>query len=431
MAPGVTRLVPISAFPHIGGLKAQLVTLTGVAIGIVLNLLLRVEAGAAVSIALSSVIAAWVLGDGAPVACLAWQARKSRCEPLPVFWRRIFVKFIGLCALTGTIILACSTFPFLEQSAAIEWLIGAGTIEFGLVAVAVGTAIAYLAATDRLSETPDDYLYQVGRAVLLLGFREADVLFAIRVVIIKCFFLVLMFSAGMTAFADLANDPAWNHSVFSAHWFDGVVRLIYLVDVILAAGGYIATFKLFGWHIRATETTPLGWIACLLCYDPFYPLISRSFLPYGDGPGWAALLQEGSPVFYAWSVATLVLHLIYVWATVCFGPRFSNLTDRGIVTGGPYRLTKHPAYIAKNMAWWLLLLPGFIASGPIEGLKRAGMLAIVSFVYFQRARAEERMLSANPDYQAYCAKISEWGLLASLRRLSRRYIALCFRSRLP
>jgi protein-S-isoprenylcysteine O-methyltransferase Ste14 len=247
-------------------------------------------------------------------------------------------------------------------------------------------------------------------------FREEDVLFALRLLAIKCFFLVLMFSGGMAAFSDLTDKPAWAFPPISAAWFEGLLRLAFLLDVVLAAGGYIATFKLFGWHVRATETTALGWLVCLICYEPFFPAISHAFVPYGEGPGWETVIEEGSPVFILWSVATLFCTVIYVWATVAFGPRFSNLTHRGLITSGPYRFIKHPAYVSKNIAWWLFAAPSFIASGLAEGLARAGMLAIVSLIYVMRARAEERMLSRDPAYRDYAESVAAHGLLAMAKR---------------
>ncbi|MGY3611445.1 hypothetical protein ACWGRJ_47265, partial [Bradyrhizobium sp. Lot11] len=171
--------------------------------------------------------------------------------------------------------------------------------------------------------------------------------------VIKCFFLVLMFSGGMASLAELFEKPAWTFPPLSAAWFEGLMRLVFLFDTVLATGGYIATFKLFGWQIRATETTVLGWLVCLICYEPFFPAVSHGFVPYGEGPGWESVIQEGSAIFLLWSVATLLCTVIYLWATVAFGPRFSNLTHRGIITTGPYRFLKHPAYVSKNIAWWL------------------------------------------------------------------------------
>ncbi len=56
---------------------------------------------------------------------------------------------------------------------------------------------------------------------------------------------------------------------------------------------------------------------------------------------------------------------VYAWATVAFGFRFSNLTDRGIITNGPYAWTKHPAYVSKNLFWWFAVLPFFAVTGSV------------------------------------------------------------------
>ena len=58
-----------------------------------------------------------------------------------------------------------------------------------------------------------------------------------------------------------------------------------------------------------------------------------------------------------WGSTILVCIAVYSWATISFGIRFSNLTNRGIITNGPYRYTKHPAYIAKNLSWWMESVP--------------------------------------------------------------------------
>jgi protein-S-isoprenylcysteine O-methyltransferase Ste14 len=392
-------------------------TLAGVFVGVTLSLHFQLEPGSAMAVSLLSILSAWILAEGLPTARRGWRLRQKCEEPRALFWRRIVTKLVGLCALVGLVVIACSAFPFFAQSAAVEWFVAAGYATLGPLAALALATIVYVALTDLISEEPDDYLNQIGRAVLMQDFRESDVLFALRVVAIKSFFLVLMFSGGMASLSWLAKNPMWTLPLFSASWFDGAVRLVYLVDVILAASGYVATFKLFGWHVRATETTALGWLVCLACYEPFFPAISHAFVPYGEGPGWSGTITEGSALFIVWSIATLAFHVIYVWATVAFGPRFSNLTNRGIITTGPYRFVKHPAYLAKNTAWWLSSIPGFVASGLTDGLIRALMLAIISFIYFQRARAEERMLSVDPAYRAYAENIAARGLWPRARRL--------------
>ncbi|MBY3256254.1 hypothetical protein HFO09_18970 [Rhizobium laguerreae] len=377
---------------------------------------LQLGPGIGMALALICLVATWIVIDGAPTVQQAWVSRKRKDEAPAIFWRRIGTKLVGLAALLGVVVIACSVFPFFTQSSAVRWIIEAGHTTIPLSIALAGVTIFYVAITDLVAEEPDDYLNQVGRAVLMQDFREEDVLFALRLLAIKCFFLVLMFSGGMAALSDLAERPAWAFPPLSAAWFEGLLRLTFLLDTLLAAGGYVATFKLFGWHVRATETTVLGWLVCLICYEPFFPAISHAFVPYREGPGWEHLIQEGSAVFILWSVATLFCLLIYVWATVAFGPRFSNLTHRGIITSGPYRFMKHPAYVSKNIAWWLVAIPGFLASGLAEGLARAGMLAIVSLIYLLRARAEERMLSRDPAYRDYAERVAAHGLLAMAKR---------------
>jgi len=368
------------------------------------------------AISVFCLLVAWIVVDGLPAARRSWASRERRDEVPAAFWRRIGTKLVGLAALLGVVVIACSVFPFFTQSSAVRWFIEASHTTIPISIALAAATVLYIVATDQVAEEPDDYLHQVGRAALMQDFREEDVLFALRLLAIKCFFLVLMFSGGMTALADLADKPAWAYPPLSAAWFEGLMRLVFLLDVVLAAGGYIATFKLFGWHVRATETTALGWLVCIICYEPFFPAISHAFVPYGNGPGWETVIQEGSNVFILWSVATLFCAIIYVWATVAFGPRFSNLTHRGIITSGPYRFIKHPAYVSKNIAWWLFAFPSFIASGLAEGLARAGMLAIVSLIYVMRARAEERMLSRDPAYRDYAESVAAHGLLAMAKR---------------
>ena len=109
-------------------------------------------------------------------------------------------------------------------------------------------------------------------------------------------------------------------------------------------------------------------------------------------------------------VPLAVLTGVYAWATVAFGLRFSNLTHRGIITNGPYRFTKHPAYLAKNLFWWLFALPFLTLSGSwTEGLRNTVLMGVVSGVYYWRARTEERHLGADPAYRAYAAWMDRHG----------------------
>ncbi|MCK5472226.1 DUF1295 domain-containing protein, partial [Candidatus Gracilibacteria bacterium] len=72
--------------------------------------------------------------------------------------------------------------------------------------------------------------------------------------------------------------------------------------------------------------------------------------------------------------------------------------NRGIVSRGPYRFVRHPAYLAKNLAWWFEFLPF---------LNPALFLSLLAWnaIYILRAFTEERHLRADPDYRKYQKKV--------------------------
>ena len=74
--------------------------------------------------------------------------------------------------------------------------------------------------------------------------------------------------------------------------------------------------------------------------------------------------------------------------------------SRGIVTKGAYAIVRHPAYICKNLFWWIVLIPAI----PNTPLAIFGMVFWTVMYYF-RAITEERHLMCDPDYQVYCGKV--------------------------
>src|SRR5690606_33230096 len=98
-----------------------------------------------------------------------------------------------------------------------------------------------------------------------------------------------------------------------------------------------------------------------------------------------------------------------------FGLRFSNLSWRGLVNTGPYRYTKHPAYLSKNIYWWLHTVPFVGVASNMDLLRNLLGLSFVSMVYYIRAKTEEHHLMAFPEYHDYSQYINKKGLLARLK----------------
>ncbi|MEM9193162.1 MAG: isoprenylcysteine carboxylmethyltransferase family protein [Myxococcota bacterium] len=70
---------------------------------------------------------------------------------------------------------------------------------------------------------------------------------------------------------------------------------------------------------------------------------------------------------------------------------------RGLVERGPYRWLRHPAYAAELL---MVLACALVAPWPSAPLA----LGAAAFVGL-RIRAEERLLSTDDDYQAYCKRV--------------------------
>ena len=95
---------------------------------------------------------------------------------------------------------------------------------------------------------------------------------------------------------------------------------------------------------------------------------------------------------------------IYCWSTVVFGLRFSNLTNRGIVCAGPYKVLRHPAYASKNLSWWLALICYMVVQGQVLWISVL-MLVVINVTYFLRGITEERHLMREEHYKKYCDRV--------------------------
>lgn len=272
-------------------------------------------------------------------------------------------------------------------------------------------------ADTRSPEAPDEY--RAMGMLVLGGVRAADWDLIRRHLLgwtVKAFFLPLMtvyLGSELRALYD-AIDAARPGTIPTYQIF---YHLSYAVDLLFCVVGYSATIRLFDAEIRSVEPTVAGWLVALMCYQPFYSVIGRFYLQYDDNTYWDNWLQAWPAVRAGWGAVIIILASVYALCTVSFGLRFSNLTHRGIITGGPYRLSKHPAYLAKNLSWWLISVPFVSELGWSAALRNCCLLGLLNLVYFARARTEERHLSRDPTYVAYALWINEHGLLRRLARV--------------
>ncbi len=229
---------------------------------------------------------------------------------------------------------------------------------------------------------------------------------AVLSTMVKFFFLPMMLIWFVDhVFAMSGNTLAVlrNWSFFpSGYW--ALFNLILFVDTFFFTVGYAVEHPWLKNEIRSVEPTLFGWIVVLACYPPFNGITSQMIGWYSsDMPNF-----NNEYLRYPAAIAALVLMAIYSWASVALNFKASNLTNRGIVTWGPYRYVRHPAYAAKNMAWWIGSVPivsQLYYAGWSQFLFALGSVFGWSLIYYFRAITEERHLSLDNDYVEYCKKV--------------------------
>jgi protein-S-isoprenylcysteine O-methyltransferase Ste14 len=201
-------------------------------------------------------------------------------------------------------------------------------------------------------------------------------------------------------------DGYYTHAKFNGDFFNISISLIFSIDVALAWCGYMVSSRWVDNQTASAEPSVLGWMVCISCYPPFQMLLGFYFSAPGEHEVLKFTNQWMITVFTTMMVCS---YIVYMSATLWFGVRFSNLTNRGIIRKGPFAYIRHPAYASKNFAWWCVMFPAIIYNAQHTGFGLAGMqivgLVLMTYTYYLRAITEERHLSADPMYLEYCKQV--------------------------
>ncbi|QQV76434.1 protein-S-isoprenylcysteine methyltransferase [Sphingomonas aliaeris] len=278
-------------------------------------------------------------------------------------------------------------------------------------------SIPYIIWLDRRAIEPKDGCWAFGAWLIGLDepVRKTAIHDHLRSWGVKAFFTAFMLAIVPPGFGEFVRGDTsrvLGDPVALANW---LITFMFVIDVAFATAGYLLALKPLDSHIRTATPYAAGWMAALICYPPFILMAPGGPFDYHPGTSEWSHWFAGHPVILTlFGIVLVALTAIYAWATIAFGYRFSNLTNRGILTHGPYALSRHPAYLSKNLFWLISTIP-FLTTGSLVDAARATVLmGVVAGVYYWRARTEEMHLGLDPAYRDYSEWMARHGLVPRL-----------------
>ncbi len=104
------------------------------------------------------------------------------------------------------------------------------------------------------------------------------------------------------------------------------------------------------------------------------------------------------PVYVAAPLQFLALWFV-IWGKISLGRSFAILpANRGVMTGGAYRIVRHPIYAGYLAGHVLFLLSAF-------SFHNLAVYAVITYLQLYRILREEALLAAEPEYRAYMERV--------------------------
>lgn len=340
-----------------------------------------------------------------------------------VDWRNLWTKWCGILVGVGTVWFLLWLLPEYAIPKYAEPLSEVKNLYTILILV---LAVPTVYISDRYLGSKRDGTYELGRLALYVFYRNYSIHW--RLVrdgllewILRGFFLVLNFTTAVVLIAPfkLGGIPP-----MPSDFVQGVLLFLkfnFLILICTIIPGYMFSSRLLGTEVRNLDRSAFGWWVTFICYDPLVNITFVAWLNYsfflvpGTVP-WISYLVSHKILLILVGCIIIAMELVHVWAEATLGIRSSNLMNRGVITTGPFRFTKHPVYVAKCIGWFFMSLPFMGMGSLLHNIQMSLIFLAVCILYGMRAWAEEKIFRDDSDYQRYAAYIDTYGIFSSLGR---------------
>jgi len=181
------------------------------------------------------------------------------------------------------------------------------------------------------------------------------------------------------------------------------LTIMFTITTTVLTFSYLTETRVFGNKIKYADTTPMGILSCLMCYYPLI-ILTNKLLPLNQKE---LIPLENITIRTIVYVVVLLANLGILIATLKLGTKSGNLTNRGIVTGFPYNIVRHPDYSMQILYIVATSVPVYLMPDISTGVKILGTTGIILWIYlyYLRAITEERNLIKDEKYAEYTQKV--------------------------
>lgn len=355
-----------------------------------------------------------------------WRFSDRPRQPIGMVLERALTKFLGVLMGILFIFFLIWLFPAYDNPTKLGYLREALLPFF---AFTIPASFILILITEYILGEKRDGTYQFG-LLARLHLREMDwtIFFdGVREWLLRGFFLLINFFGAVWYVANLrANGLPDFHQNFPG-FITQLDLAIFGMIVLSILPGYIFASRLINTNLKKVDRTWFGWLINLSCYPPLNGAIFGAWVLYFPSPemtalykgvpAWAYTTISNPPVMYGVAVMIIFFALIHLWGEAIVGIRAANISSRGIITTGPFALTRHPIYVSKGFQWAFLYFPVLNAIGILNMIQSGILFLLVIAIYVGRSLSEEKLLATDEKYVQYALYMDEKSIFAFVGRI--------------